>query len=680
LKIRLFVFLLSVLAITLFHSVDVADTSAQGTIPTAAVYLPLVSNPSATPIPSSGNIIYVSSTSGGTVSGVRFADEDVLAYDTTTGAWSIYFDGSDVLTTTLDVDALAQLGDGSLLLSFDVAQEVGTLGMVDDSDIVRFIPSSLGSTTAGGFEWYFDGSDVELTTDGGDIDALAVLSDGRLVVSTLGSVDVTGVAGVRDEDLLIFTPTQPLGEITSGTWARYFDGSDVELSESATEDVNGTWIDPTNAEIYLTTTRAFTVTGVSGDGSDIFVCTPGSIGETTSCTFRLYWDGSVNGFDGEVTDAVESEKSGQQVNAAILSSLVNLAHDGQRRLRRAPMKRQIMRWRTTKHPNATNTPLPMTPTDLPTVALPCVIDVPSGWVPYAIQPGEDLTTIAARTNTTVASLLQVNCLTADDIQSISFLLAPPVVELPTAVATVEATVEATTVATVTAGAPITPTVAETPTTDGAVTVTATAEPTATIATDTPTPDVTSTPEATAVPTVTPTVAPEEPTATPSETLSPSPTATPEASATPEPPAAPSATSEASATTESVATTTAEATVVETPLPLETTLSLSSATPTTAVATPVPPTVSAVEPTSEVPVVEGAAVNSTTTAPPRQCRQLSCSHQRRPASAKCSQPSPRARCACLVLGWCTRRGEHSNPGNTDRRNILTPYLHSLYLVL
>ena len=281
----------------------------------------------------------------------------------------------------------------------------------------------------------------------------------------------------------------------------------------------------------------------------------------------------------------------------------------------------------------TITPLPVTtPTDLPTVAAPCVINAPSGWVPYAIQPGEDLAAIAARTNTTVDSLAQVNCLTADGKQSSSVFLAPPVVELPTAVATVEVTVEATMVATVTVGAPITPTVGETPTTDG--TVTATAEPTATIATDTPTPDVTNTPDATTVPTVTPTVAPEEPTATPIETLLPSPTATPEASATTEPTAEPSATSEAPATTEPVATATAEATAAETPLPLETSLPLPSATPTTAVATPVPPTalptvpptiappptvaaptatVSAAEPTSEAPAVEGAAVNSTTAA-------------------------------------------------------------------
>jgi hypothetical protein len=44
------------------------------------------------------------------------------------------------------------------------------------------------------------------------------------------------------------------------------------------------------------------VIGASGDGADIFVCAPGSLGTTTSCTFGMYWDGSANGFAGEVMD------------------------------------------------------------------------------------------------------------------------------------------------------------------------------------------------------------------------------------------------------------------------------------------------------------------------------------------------------------------------------------------
>jgi hypothetical protein len=45
---------------------------------------------------------------------------------------------------------------------------------VDDSDIVCFVPSSLGATTAGAFVFHFDGSDVGLTTDDEDVDAIAL--------------------------------------------------------------------------------------------------------------------------------------------------------------------------------------------------------------------------------------------------------------------------------------------------------------------------------------------------------------------------------------------------------------------------------------------------------------------------------------------------------------------------
>jgi hypothetical protein len=57
-----------------------------------------------------------------------------------------------------------------------------------------------------------------------------------------------------------------------------------------------------NGPVYLTTLGAFSVPGVSGDGADIFVCTPGTLGGATSCTHSMVWDGSANGFGGEVVD------------------------------------------------------------------------------------------------------------------------------------------------------------------------------------------------------------------------------------------------------------------------------------------------------------------------------------------------------------------------------------------
>ncbi|MEZ4683888.1 MAG: hypothetical protein R2932_57730 [Caldilineaceae bacterium] len=109
----------------------------------------------------------MSSTSSGSVGGISFADDDILSYNMTTGQWAMYLDGSDVGLSGLDIDAFEFLGN-DLLLSFNSDSTVPGLGTVDESDVVRFVPTSLGTTTLGSFEWYFDGSDVELTTSGED--------------------------------------------------------------------------------------------------------------------------------------------------------------------------------------------------------------------------------------------------------------------------------------------------------------------------------------------------------------------------------------------------------------------------------------------------------------------------------------------------------------------------------
>lgn len=280
-------------------SLEICTTGA-GPTPTNT---PIPPTPTHTPVPGGDDLIYTSSSTSGTAGGVAFADEDILIYDTGTGTWSMFFDGSDVGLGSTDVDAFDLLDDGSFLLSLDASFSVSGLGTVADADIIRFVPTSTGSNTAGSFEWFFDGSDVGLTTTDEDIDALDYTADGKLIISTLGSFSVTGASGT-DEDLLIFTPSA-LGATTTGTWAFHFDGSDVGLSTTASEDINGAWQLPGSNVLYLSTLGSFSVTGVSGDAADIFICTPGSLGSSTTCTFSLYWDGSANGFAGEVLDAFE---------------------------------------------------------------------------------------------------------------------------------------------------------------------------------------------------------------------------------------------------------------------------------------------------------------------------------------------------------------------------------------
>jgi len=254
-------------------------------------------------VPSALDAIYLGSTTSGTVGGVSFQDEDLIAYDMNTGLYSMYFDGSDV-GLTVNVGGATKLPDGSLLMTPLSAVTLPAVGSVDDSDIVRFTPTSLGNTTAGTWSMYFDGSDVGLSSDDEDIDAIYLMTDGSIIMSFLGNVSVTGVSGV-DEDLLKFTPTS-LGATTAGTWSMYFDGSDVGLGTTSYEDIYGVWVDESNGDIYLTTRGAFAVTGVSGTGSDIFICHPITLGNNTSCTFGpgLYWDGSLYGFGNEVADSI----------------------------------------------------------------------------------------------------------------------------------------------------------------------------------------------------------------------------------------------------------------------------------------------------------------------------------------------------------------------------------------
>ncbi len=228
-------------------------------------------------------------------------NEDIVAYDPSSGSWSLVFDGSDVGLSLLNIDGLAVLPTGELLLSFsnNTATIAGLIGgpsrnSVDDSDIVRFTPTSLGTNTAGTFTFYFDGSDVGLTTDAEDVDAITLTPDGRLVLSTLDAFTVTGLSG-QDEDLIVFNATS-LGSVTAGSFEMYFDGSDVGLATNANEDIDAAGIRP-DGSLLLSTVGAFSVTGLSGADEDAFEFSPTQLGATTSGTYRMILDLSAMGID-----------------------------------------------------------------------------------------------------------------------------------------------------------------------------------------------------------------------------------------------------------------------------------------------------------------------------------------------------------------------------------------------
>lgn len=260
------------------------------------------------------NLYYLSTTTDGTLtnsdgSSLTFDDSDILRLSVAGNGqftYEIYFDGSDVGLTTSneDIDAFVFLPDGDLIVStigsFSVPRPGGGTISGSGEDLLRFTPSSLGENTSGAWSWYFDGSDVGLNGSNENIDGVAVLQDGRIVISTAGNVSVTGVSGA-DVDLLAFTPVS-LGSFTSGSWEMYFDGSDVSLSNSTAEDIDALFIreswDPGVLPHVLFSTRGnFSVPGAAGANEDVVAFNPTSLGPATAGNYdsNLAFDGSLYG-------------------------------------------------------------------------------------------------------------------------------------------------------------------------------------------------------------------------------------------------------------------------------------------------------------------------------------------------------------------------------------------------
>ena len=263
--------------------------------------VPLLSPSTFPPAQTSPNTSFLGSfASNGTLGGVAFNDEDIMKFDGT--SWSLYFDGTDVGAGG-DLVAFSIVDSDTILMSFSTAVTLNGIA-VSPQDLVQFDATSLGSNTAGTFSMYLDGSDVGLDTNNEKIDALSLLPDGRVLISTTGAFSVPGVSG-EDEDILAFTPTT-LGDTTSGTWTMYFDGSDVGLADTNNEDVDALDVDP-NGAIYLSTLGDFSVTGISGFAEDVFVCAPTTLGSDTACNYSsaLYFDGSIWGLSANNLDAFE---------------------------------------------------------------------------------------------------------------------------------------------------------------------------------------------------------------------------------------------------------------------------------------------------------------------------------------------------------------------------------------
>lgn len=261
-------------------------------------------------------MLYISTASGGTVNGIAFQDEDIIAFDPADNSWSLLIDGSDLGLGGTDIDAFEWLSDQSVLMSFNTTVNVAGVGLVGDEDLVRFVPRLLGATTAGNFERFLIGNAVglDMTNEDEDIDAVTVTPQG-LVISTQGPASVPGVNGVLsagESDLLVF-------DRRNSRWSIFMEGADLGLTLSS-EDINA--LSLANNGLHLGTLGAFSINGsnsqgqpfsVSGDASDVVTCIPESLGaETRMESCALSFDGSANGLSGLDVDAIAGGRNTTQ--------------------------------------------------------------------------------------------------------------------------------------------------------------------------------------------------------------------------------------------------------------------------------------------------------------------------------------------------------------------------------
>jgi len=118
------------------------------------------------------------------------------------------------------------------------------------------------------------------------------MSDGSILMSFEGALNLSPLDRVSDADIVRFVPTQ-LGAATRGVFSLYFDGDDVGLT-TANEDIDAIALDP-NGNLVISTIGKVEAPGVTGQDEDLLQFVAASLGASTTGTWSLLLDGSLVG-------------------------------------------------------------------------------------------------------------------------------------------------------------------------------------------------------------------------------------------------------------------------------------------------------------------------------------------------------------------------------------------------
>lgn len=138
-----------------------------------------------------GNILF-STTSSSSIGGLSFEDEDVVEYNTSTGAASIFLEGDSIFSSDEDIDAFSIMPSGNYLISTTGGATLGGIS-INDEDVAEYNPSTDSASL------YFDGSAFGIT----DTKAVHALASGNVLLSFQDNNNsFGGLSDIDDGDVI----------------------------------------------------------------------------------------------------------------------------------------------------------------------------------------------------------------------------------------------------------------------------------------------------------------------------------------------------------------------------------------------------------------------------------------------------------------------------------------------
>ena len=181
-----------------------------------------------------------------TLGGLTFPDEDIVQYDDVTDTSTLLFDGAN-FSENESVNALDVLDAQNILLATAADATLGGLSF-RDGDIVQY---NLLTDTA---TLFFD---EDLFSVDNDVDAVSLLPNGNIVLSTILSATLGGLS-FRDGDLVEYN-------LLTDTATLFFD---EDLFTAGTADIDAVSVLP-NGDIVLSATQTVTLGGLSFRDGDL---------------------------------------------------------------------------------------------------------------------------------------------------------------------------------------------------------------------------------------------------------------------------------------------------------------------------------------------------------------------------------------------------------------------------